>query len=380
MYFLSTLTTMLQGIPPIFLKFISIAVGMFAIGFIIAFHELGHFSFAKLFNIKTPSFSIGFGPQLFSKKIGDTTFSLSAIPAGGYVEIADQAEESTEEQSPLQETTTSHYFSSRPYWQKLLVMLGGIIFNLFLSYALFILLFAAGIPKSKYMCPLNNIPVIEEFSKGSAAEQAGFLKDDRIIAIQDVTINDDVALLLKELQSKPNKEITISIMRNNEKMDIPVTLKSHNDRGVLGVSFKSIELPPQKDFLMALKEGIAYTNALIKNVAIGYLGFFTKRDLSNTQGPLGIIAHTASESAQGFKNLLILIAIISANLAILNLIPLPILDGGQILFVTLEAILGRQIPLKIKEYIHIASWIFILGILLYASYNDILAIIRAYFA
>ena len=160
-------------------------------------------------------------------------------------------------------------------------------------------------------------------------------------------------------------------------MDIPVTLKSDNGRGVLGVSFKSIEMP-KKPFLTALSEGITFTNKIIIATVIGYMGFLTMKSSGQTQGPVGIVGHLVTQYAEGFKHLLILIAIISVNLAILNLIPLPILDGGQILFATLEAIMGRKIPHVIKEYYFIASWILILGILLYASYNDIMAIVRNY--
>ena len=346
-------------------------IGVLGIGFLIGFHELGHFLFAKLFNIRTPSFSIGFGPSLISKKIGDTNFSLSAIPLGGYVQLAHDDDDLKKSKY------SSHTFTSRPYWQKLLVMLGGIAFNLLFAYVAFILLFAIGIPNSRYMVPLNSTSKIENVVSNSAAANAGLVKGDVIESIDKTAINHNISNLLKILRSHPDQTVTLGIKRSDKIIDIPVTLQSTNylgkKTGILGVEFGSRPLPPVS-FFEAIKKGISATNSWVKRTIGNYVHLFSSASLNGAQGPLAIISQTGKEGGQGIKQLLIFLAIISINLAVLNLIPLPILDGGQILLYSIEALIGRSIPTNIRELIQIGCWFLILGVLIYASYNDVLRI------
>jgi regulator of sigma E protease len=131
---------------------IFIAIGIFGVGFIIAFHELGHFLFCKLFGIKVPSFSIGMGPKLISRKIGSTEYSISAIPLGGYVELAQASDDSS--------AKGGSYFENKPYWQKMLVMGGGIMFNMIFAYSVLISLYFFGMPNTPIAYPQNAIPLI----------------------------------------------------------------------------------------------------------------------------------------------------------------------------------------------------------------------------
>src|SRR5437762_6660366 len=144
---------------PFFQNIFFILIGCFGMGFVIAFHELGHFLFARMFKIRVPSFSIGFGPKVISKKIGETEFSFSAIPFGGYVEIAGAAEVGQGEQKEAH-ASDKYSFAVKPYYQKLFVMVGGILFNLLLAYVFIISVFFMGIPKSELLYPLNAIPTI----------------------------------------------------------------------------------------------------------------------------------------------------------------------------------------------------------------------------
>lgn len=184
----------LLNIFPLLYKIVLIFIGLLGINFLIAFHELGHFLFCKLFKIKTPSFSIGFGPYIWSKKIGDTVFALSSIPFGGYVEIAGVQEVGQGEQKEAQRKDT-YSFVSKPYYQKLLVLLGGILFNLIFAYAAFIALFYTGIPKTLLMYPYQATPVITSVTPESAAHQAGLQPQDKIIAINHQAVNDNFLTL-----------------------------------------------------------------------------------------------------------------------------------------------------------------------------------------
>lgn len=366
-----------------------IIAGLFGIGFIIGFHELGHFLFCKLFNIRTPSFSIGFGPKLFSKKIWDTEFSLSAIPVGGYVEVAGAAEVAQGEQKEAH-SRDAHSIESKPWYQKMLVVLGGILFNLIFAYTTLILLFMTGAPGSRMLYPLTESPAIETVARNSAAERAGLKPGDTILAVDNkpivvnegpIALSDSMTEHLKSLRNRPNDQVQLLINRDAQTQTMPVTLDEQEimgtKMGVLGVTFKTYDWP-SLSLLDSFRYGIKVTNAYIVNTLSAFKYMFSKRDISQAGGPLMIISETAKSAGKGVKIFFLLLALISINLAVLNLIPVPILDGGQMLFYTIEAIAGRQLPIKVKEYIHIASWGLFMLLILYLSAKDIFGIVSPY--
>ncbi|HLC07551.1 MAG TPA: M50 family metallopeptidase [Candidatus Babeliales bacterium] len=353
-----------------------ILLGFFGMGFLIGFHELGHFLFAKLFKIRIPSFSLGFGPRLISKKIGETEFCLSAIPFGGYVEIAGAAEVGQGEQKEALATDKGS-FAVKPFYQKLCVMLGGILFNLIFAYCAMILLFFAGIPKT----PIMPNTVISTVQAGSAAEKHAFLSGDRILSINEEIIGNNIQKLQTIIEPLALKEVTIVIERNGEKITKNVVIGSKATEtttiGTLGVEFDFLPTPPHslKD---AIIKGIALCNTWIKNTCAGFSNLFSRKGINNVAGPVMIIAMTVKGAAAGWQIFLLLLAIISINLAVLNLIPLPILDGGQILFYSIEAIIGRPIPNKVREYIHIATWIMFIILFIYLTTQDVSRIVSPY--
>jgi regulator of sigma E protease len=353
-----------------------ILLGFFGMGFLIGFHELGHFLFAKLFKIRIPSFSLGFGPRIFSKKIGETEFCLSAIPFGGYVEIAGAAEVGQGDQKEAFATDEGS-FANKPFYQKLCVMFGGILFNLIFAYCTMILLFVTGIPKT----PLMPAAIISTVHAGSAAEKHDLLPGDRILSIKEENVENNIQKLQTLIQQLPLKEATIVINRNGEKITKTVMIGEKNTEtqtiGTLGIEFDYIPTPPHS-FKDACIEGIATCNKWIKNTFLGFSQLFTKKGIENVGGPIMIIAMTVKGAATGYQIFLLLLAIISINLAVLNLIPLPILDGGQILFYSIEALIRRPIPHKVREYIHIATWIMFMILFAYLSTKDIMRIISPY--
>jgi regulator of sigma E protease len=352
---------------------LSVIMGLLGFSFLIAFHELGHFLFCKLFGIRTPSFSVGFGPRIFQKKIGSTVFALSAIPFGGYVEIAGAQEVGQGDQQEAQ-SQAPWSFARKPLYQKLLVLFGGILFNLVFAYGALTYIFYTGAPRSPILYPKNASAVIDQVLKDSPAQTAGLQPKDTVIAINNKPINNDVPLLLQELRSRPNQEVTLTIERDGIQQTVPVRLSSQviagKEIGILGTTFTMHPLAPLP-FTQAVKESFIFAHFLVIQTARAFKGLFARKGMENIGGPIMVLTQTIKSASQGFKVFLLLLALISINLAVLNLVPLPILDGGQILFYFIEGITGRPLSEAARLYIHYASWLLVLAILVYLSYKDI---------
>lgn len=359
-------------------RLLSIIIALFGIGFLIGFHELGHFLFCKLFGIKTPSFSIGFGPRLWSRKIGGTEFIISAIPLGGFVEIAGANELGQGEQKEAQSTAPDS-FASKPYYQKFLVMMGGILCNFIFAYFVFILLSFIGLPKTPLAAPPDATVIIAQVEPDSPAAHAHLTAGDMIQSINNIDVANNMSLALQTVQASPGKTVPIVTLHNGSIKKTKISIESKQVGNVtIGSIGITLQFPTPSSFIGSIKQGIALTNHWIVEAIKGFASIFQRADLKGVGGPIVIISILTKGVAASIKFFLILLAIISINLAILNLIPLPILDGGQLLFYTIEAIAGRPLPLKVREYIHIASWLLVLGLILYLSLYDIARLAHPY--
>ncbi|MGE0010038.1 MAG: RIP metalloprotease [Candidatus Babeliales bacterium] len=347
-----------------------IIVGLCGIGFLIGFHELGHFLFCKLFGIRTPSFSIGMGPRLFSKKIWDTDFTLSLLPIGGYVEIAGAREVGQGDQKEA-DRADEQSFGQKPYYQQLLVLLGGIFFNLMFAYAAVSAVFYFGAPKMPLLYPRFATATIEGVAEQSAAQLADLQVGDKIIAYNDTPITENPVQFLKYIKENPGKPVELNIERNGTQVTLPVTL-GEQEIGDIKAGSLGVELAmPARSLVGALKVGFAAVNEWIFEILRSMAQLFTKRDFKQMGGPLMIVSMTIKSAQSGLAIFLLLLAFISVNLAVLNVFPLPIFDGGQVLFYTIEAIIGRPLPVKVREYIHIACWILLLILIVAMSIQDV---------
>lgn len=362
-----------MSIELVVLKLFYIAIGIIGVGFLIAFHELGHFLFCKLFDIKTPAFSIGFGPQLIKKQIGETEFSISAIPLGGYVQMESSSDDGS---------VDPRSFNAKPYYQKLLVMCGGIGFNMIFAYLILMGLAFTGIPKTLLLYPKNATTQINMVMPDTAAERAGLKAGDVITSFNNMPLEGDATKLLEAIKPLANQPVTLTIEREKSPQTISATLDERKvdseSIGSLGVIFELNETPG-KSLIDSIREGIALTNKIVWNTIDGFTSIVRKKDMSQVGGPLMIISMTTSVAAQGLKILLLFLAVISVNLAVLNVIPLPIFDGGQILFYTIEAIIRRPLPERVREYIHIGSWLLLMALVIYLTGKDIARIAGSWF-
>jgi regulator of sigma E protease len=347
----------------------------YAIGFIILLgvlifvHEFGHFIVAKAVGVKVLKFSLGFPPSMISRKWGETEYVIAWVPLGGYVKLLGEDPESEEDIAPEDEQRT---LSGKPVWAKMAVVAAGPIFNVLLAIILFTGAYMAGLP----------VPVSEvgEVMAEGRAKAAGVQSGDLITAIdgEKVWRWDDMRRLI---QSKPEQEIILTVKRDAKEIRIPVTPKESdrkdvfgNPVGLIGVkpSGRTAELGP----LASLNEGVRYTYFLTKLILETLVklvsGEISAKALS---GPITIVQASGESLKAGYTPFIFVIAFISINLAIINLLPIPILDGGHLLFYLIEAVIRRPVEGRVREIATQFGILFLIFIMLLVFYNDISRIV-----
>lgn len=366
---MNLLLSLVQNIPFIF-------IGLLGLGFLVTFHEFGHFIFAKLFNVGTPSFSIGFGPRLYEKKIGDTTFALSAIPLGGYVEVEGNPEMGQGDQQTAH-STGARSFNSKPYWQKLLIMVGGILFNTIFAFLALSFIFYKGAPGIQGNGEMligkwasKQAPIVS-FVPTKSAEKVPLQKGDIIKSIDNKPV-DSIEAVNTLVREYPDKQVTFTVLRDNLPHEIPVTLRPLKISETQQVGHLDVfwDIAPLS-FTESLKQGYNSTIDLVKKTVNALGSLFSSQGLKQIGGPVMIIHQLKEGAGLGFKFFLFLLAFISINLAVLNVIPLPIFDGGQILFFTIEALAGRPLSDSTRYKIHYFNWIFVIVLVVILTFKDI---------
>lgn len=356
---------------------LSLIAGVFGIGLLIFIHELGHFLFCKLFGIDTPSFSIGFGPVLWKKKFGATEFTLCALPLGGYVEIAGSYEVGQGEQEHAHRVDEGA-LSVKPLWQKLCVILGGITFNLLFAFTVITLVWWRGAPPTPVLYPENTTTKIQTVVKDLPAQKAGVREGDTIIAINGTQTNNEAINYVSFMQNNAADTLTLSMMRDTTPVTVTVPLNKNTDgtpKNQLGISFVQTATPAIS-FGHALSKSFNTNYRICRDTLKSLASIATKRSTEGMGGPLLIISETTKSAQKGFASYFLFLALISLSLAVLNIIPLPILDGGQALIFILEALFRRQFSETVKTYIYYACWIGFFGLIIYLSLQDIVRIFQ----
>lgn len=334
-------------------------IAVVMLGLIIFVHELGHFLTAKLFKMPVSEFSIGMGPQVFSVDTKNTAYSFRAIPIGGYVNI-EGMEVGSEVGSEVE-----NGFSSKPAYQRFVVLFAGVFMNFLMA---FILLFA--VAKINGRIEYDTNAIIGGLVKGGANEQ--ILKvDDKILELDGKKINvwTDISKITKASQNK--EEISALIERNGkgENITLKLTKDEENNRVVLGIS------PKYKKINLSATESLDFAKNSFNSIFTDTLkGFFTlfsgKASLKEISGPVGIFKVVGEVSKFGWVSIISLCVVLSINIGVLNLLPIPALDGGRILFVLLE-LFGIKVNKKWEEKLHKGGMILLLFFILMISVNDV---------
>jgi len=338
------------------------------ISFLIFFHELGHFLIAKLLKVKVEVFSIGFGKKLICKEFKGTKWCISAIPLGGYVQMKGQ----DDLHPTLKNYDKDSYLSKTPF-EKILILLGGPLFNFLLAFIIYLFIAFNGWPKLA--------PVIGDIIPNSPASKV-LKPNDKIVKINNKKIKswDDIPYIVEQ-----SEILNIVVKRGNEyikvtlKPKVEITKNIFNEpikRKVIGITPKGEIIKVHYSFFEAIK--VAYDKFIndslliikgVQKLITGAIG------IENLSGPIGIVDVTAKVANLGLVPLLLLTALLSVNLGVLNLLPIPALDGGHIMFNLYEAIFKKEINEEIMLKLTIGGWVILGFLMVVGIYNDITRLI-----
>ena len=329
------------------------------LGFLIFFHEMGHFLAAILQGIYVDGFSIGFGPSIIKKKFKNITYSFRAFPLGGFVSFPDEELNNLDPKDP-------NLLKNRPIFQRVIVISAGVFANLILAYTILILNVATvGIPYE----PEPGILVLATQPE-KAASLAGLEPGDKILEIQTRTLgigDQAVSALVKEIQNSSETQIPIKIERDGVFKDLTLVPKNVDGKGTIGAQLQP-NIRKETKKTTNFYELFKYTNnefsSLLGKTIQGYRGLITNFSSTAQQlsGPVKIVEIGAQLSQQGGTGILLFAALISINLAVLNSLPLPLLDGGQLVFTLIEGVRGKPVPIKVQMVVTQSSFFLLVGL------------------
>lgn len=341
-------------------------------GLLIFIHEAGHLVAAKKAGIRVEAFSLGMGRRLFGIKIGDTDYRISLIPFGGFCQMAGE--------DPRQAQGMPDEFSSKSVLRRFWVIAAGSITNYIFAFLLFSFVFMIGAPVLS--------TEIGRLLKGYPAEKAGMKIGDKILSINDKKVEywDDVVSAIAKL-SKEGMFLDVEILRDKETMIIKVVpeistmtniFKQKISRVVVGIAPKneilSVSYNPVKALFYGGKKIIVLTAMTYKSIWLLFTGAMPLK--TSLSGPIGIACLIGQAANMGWPHLILIMAHVSMALAIFNLLPFPVLDGGHILFLIIEKLRGRALSVKTQEIITQTALLGLISLALFISWQDILRIIR----
>ena len=357
--------------------FITLIAALIVFSAVIAIHEFGHFAVAKLCGIQVNEFSIGMGPVLWKKTRKGTQYSLRALPVGGVVAL--EGEESPESQQaeaardaqeqPIAENAGIP-LNDAPVWQRALVMAAGAFMNFVLGFVVLIILVAAqdGAITSK---------TIYSVEEGALCGQTGLQAGDEILAVNGrrcFVAND----ILYELVRTEAYRADFTVKRDGQKVELPgVQFDTwQDDSGETHMSLGFVVYGIKKTPVSVLKEAwnstLYYGRIVFTSLADLLRG---RESINNLSGPVGIVTAIGQAASYGWQDLLELLALITINLGIFNLLPFPALDGGKVVFLIVEGVTGRAVPEKLQSVLTIAAFGLLFGLMIFATYNDIVRLV-----
>ncbi len=332
------------------------------LGILILVHELGHFLTAKASGIRVERFSIGFPPRLFGKQIGETDYCVSALPLGGYVKMSGMIDETMDAGGVKGEPWE---FMSKPLWIRAIVLFAGSAFNVLFTIAVFtVSVFITGVPQ-----PVG--PVVGRVMENMPAQAAGIQPGDKILRIDQTPITswDD---LIKIIHNAPGKAITVEWERNGAPMSAQITPKLDKmlGYGLVGIDAKTINVRPGlfRGIGLGWESTWNLTRMMFRSFGMLFSGDVSVKE--GLAGPVRIAQMTGETAKAGFGSLVMFMALLSLNLGIINLFPIPGLDGGHLLLLAIEGVIRKPISTRVRLVVQQVGMALLLALMLFVIFND----------
>ena len=341
---------------------LTIAAAVFVFGLLVLVHEFGHFITAKMTGMRVDEFAIGFGPKLISRKHGETVYSLRAIPLGGFNDIAGM--------DPDNNTAGERGFCAKPVLSRMVVILAGSTMNFILPIVLFFTIFATvgmSVPSTE--------PVIGSIIQGMSAEKAGLKEGDRVLSVDGQSVTTWKEFTDKLRQIKEGENVSLQYKRGEAISEVTLspTFNKQENRVLIGVQSETVY--ESKTIPEAAALSIDYTKDITIYMIESIAQLFKEPEQTeNLAGPIGIVQMSGQVAENGFIPLLKFAALLSINLGIVNLLPVPVLDGGHFVNLFIEAVRGKPLGAKAVAYTQRIGLALLVMLMLFATKNDIMRI------
>jgi regulator of sigma E protease len=347
---------------------VTIVAFLVALGLLVFVHELGHFAVAKRVGVKVLRFSIGFGPILFARTRGETEYAVSAMPLGGYVKMLGEEDEEEAQAEP------ERAFATQPLARRSAIVFAGPAMNFLFAFLVYAMLFyavGAEVPSSE--------PRVGGVAAGSPAEEAGLEVGDRVSAIdgRPTTTWDALAQTVRDSKGAP---LALTVERNGGQLDVTVTPRLREQRSMFGEETGQVYLigieashdwkpvGPFEAVSMAGQQTATATYLVVQGLALMVQGRVPLRELG---GPIAIARAAGQQARAGARYFLSMLAFLSINLGVLNLLPIPALDGGHLALFAVEGSLGRPLRQRHRELAQQVGLLLLLSLMVFVFYNDI---------
>lgn len=346
-----------SSIGPVFL---TVLASVLVFSSVIFIHELGHFLTAKFSGIQVNEFALGMGPTLFHLDRGGTTYALRLFPIGGFVSMEGEDED--------EKSDNPAAFPNAPVGNRILVTVAGAVMNVLLGFLVLV-----GI-----VCSQNLISTrtVLEFYEGATTQQTGLREGDTIVAVNGrrcFTAND----IIYEFARTQQGTADLTVVRDGSRVQLHgVQFSTYERDGVQQLIIDFKVLGQKKTFGGVLREAGLWTLSLGRMIVLSLTDILTGRiAVNNLSGPVGIVSAISEATSAGWEPLFMLLALITINLGIFNLLPVPALDGGRLVFLILEAIRRKPVNQKYEMLVHAAGFVLLIGVMLFATFNDVTKLI-----
>lgn len=339
-------------------------LAIFLFGVLIAIHEFGHFSFAKLFKVKVNEFSLGMGPKLISKKKGETTYSLRLFPIGGFVSMEGEDEDSEDDRA----------FNKKPAWQRFIIVAAGAILNLILGVLVVGICLGCG--------DLVGTREVHSFYENAISEQTGLKVGDEILEINGTNVYSFKGISFNLVRDTDNK-LDMVVRRDGKKVELKgVTFKQFEFDGRQYIEQDFIIVGEKPNVINVVKNAFLDSASIVQMVRLSLVDMVSgKYGIKDISGPVGTISAIAESTAEaesfGDKMLtaLTFLSMITINVGVFNLLPFPALDGGRLFFILVEMIRRKPIPAKKEGLVHTIGMVILLAFMAVVMISDIIKVI-----